>query len=181
MTSITKVTKNCILRANSWSEIGKTFGFEDLRLRNNSFKSFSVSGKMLGKQFSIFSSLLRELKPVYKDNRFQRIVWLGLLNFLSLLLLLSWCSVTKSMGLLSFTHLIFFDTLCLCICALSIWVEQKKPNAHYTFGYERFEVLAVFVSTTFTFVSSIFIINKSIWRWISHTQIHTGMLIPESC
>ncbi|GFX48575.1 zinc transporter 6-A [Trichonephila clavipes] len=152
---------------------------EELRLRSNSLKSFSINGKMLGKHtFSAFSSLLREFKPVYKDNRFQRIVWLGLINFLSLLLLLSWCNITKSMGLLSYTYLIFFDTLCLCICALSIWVEQKKPNAHYTFGYERFEVLAVFVSTTFSFISSIFIIRKSVWKWIQQTQIHTGLLIP---
>ncbi|GBM05047.1 hypothetical protein AVEN_60234-1 [Araneus ventricosus] len=108
---------------------------EDLRLRSNPIKSFSVGGKILGKHsFPVFTSLLRELKPVYKDNRFQRIVWLGLVNFLSLLLLLSWCNVTESMGLLSYTYLIFFDTLCLCICALSIWVEQKKPNALYTFG-----------------------------------------------
>ncbi|XP_055943271.1 zinc transporter 6-like isoform X1 [Argiope bruennichi] len=152
---------------------------EDLRLRSNPVKSFSVGGKILGKHsFPVLTSFLRELKPVYKDNRFQRIVWLGLVNFLSLLLLLSWCNVTESMGLLSYTYLIFFDTLCLCICALSIWVEQKKPNAHYTFGYERLEVLAVFVSTTFTLVNSIFIIRRSIWRWIQQAQIHTGLLIP---
>ncbi|KAG8182101.1 hypothetical protein JTE90_018373 [Oedothorax gibbosus] len=152
---------------------------EELRQRNNSIKAIAMSGKVFGKHtFSAFSSLIRELKPVYKDNRFKRIVWLGAVNFLSLLLLLSWCSLTRSMSLLSYTYLTFFDSLCLCICALSIWVEQKKPNSHYTFGYERFEVLALFLSTTFTFISSIFIIRKSIWRWIQKAQIHTGLLIP---
>ncbi|XP_015919442.1 zinc transporter 6-A [Parasteatoda tepidariorum] len=152
---------------------------EDLRLRSNSTKTLSVTRKILGKHtFSLFSSLLREIKPVYKDSRFQRIIWLTLLNVSSLLLLINWCNSTRSVGLLSYTYLIFFDTLCLCICALSIWVEQKKPNHQYTFGYERLEVLAVFASASFSFISSFFTIKKGIGRWVQQTQIHTGRLFP---
>ncbi|XP_054710261.1 zinc transporter 6-like isoform X3 [Uloborus diversus] len=151
---------------------------EDLRHRNSS-KSLIATGKMSGKHsFTAFSSFLREFKPVYKDNRFQRITWLGAMNIVSLVLLIHWCNSTESLGLLSITYLNLFDMLCLCICALSIWVEQKKPNKQFTFGFERVEVLAVFVSTTFSCTSSIFIIKKSITRWIQQTQIHTGRLFP---
>lgn len=59
-------------------------------------------------------------------------------------------------------------------CILSVWVERNGPHAVFSFGYERFEVLAVFASTVLAQLGSLFIAKESIERLVlAQPEIHT--------
>jgi len=59
-------------------------------------------------------------------------------------------------------------------CILSVWVERNGPNPVFNFGYERFEVLAVFASTVLAQLGSLFIAKESIERLVlEQPEIHT--------
>ncbi|GFG36945.1 hypothetical protein Cfor_05377 [Coptotermes formosanus] len=63
-------------------------------------------------------------------------------------------------------------------CILSVWVELNGPNPVFSFGYERFEVLAVFASTVLAQLGSLFIAKESIERLVlEQPEIHTGRLM----
>jgi zinc transporter 6 len=49
-------------------------------------------------------------------------------------------------------------------CILSVWIERNGPNPVFSFGYERFEVLAMFASTVLAQLGSLFIAKASIER-----------------
>jgi zinc transporter 6 len=57
---------------------------------------------------------------------------------------------------------------------LSIWVLRNGPAPLFSFGYERFEVLAVFASTVLAQLGSLFIAKESIERLVlEQPEIHT--------
>ncbi|PIK62295.1 putative zinc transporter 6 [Apostichopus japonicus] len=84
---------------------------------------------------------------------------------------------TDSMALTAYSSLLLFDLLSLCTCLVTIWVTRQKPSSAYSFGYERFEVLAVFTSTMLASFSAIFIIKECTERIFSQPDIHTGRLM----
>ncbi|XP_061084583.1 zinc transporter 6-like isoform X2 [Conger conger] len=54
---------------------------------------------------------------------------------------------------------------------------MKKPTAAYTFGFERFEVLAVFATTVLIQLGALFILKESIERFVEQPEVHTGRLL----
>jgi zinc transporter 6 len=59
-------------------------------------------------------------------------------------------------------------------CILSVWIERNGSNPVFSFGYERFEVLAVFASTVLAQLGSLFIVKESIERLVlEQPEIHT--------
>ncbi|CAG2056688.1 unnamed protein product [Timema podura] len=66
----------------------------------------------------------------------------------------------------------------LLTCLLTVWVETKKPSPVFSYGYERFEVLAVFSATVLAQLGSLFVIKESVERLLLHQpEIHTGRLM----
>ncbi|KAA0717529.1 Zinc transporter 6 [Triplophysa tibetana] len=65
----------------------------------------------------------------------------------------------------------------LLTCLLSFWVSMKKPSQVYTFGFERFEVLAVFASTVLVQLGALFILKESVQRFVEQPEVHTGRLL----
>nr|CAD7409438.1 unnamed protein product [Timema poppensis] len=66
----------------------------------------------------------------------------------------------------------------LLTCLLTVWVEAKKPSPVFSYGYERFEVLAVFSATVLAQLGSLFVIKESVERLLLHQpEIHTGRLM----
>uniref|UniRef100_A0A8C0HKD2 Solute carrier family 30 member 6 n=1 Tax=Chelonoidis abingdonii TaxID=106734 RepID=A0A8C0HKD2_CHEAB len=62
-------------------------------------------------------------------------------------------------------------------CLISYWVMMKKPSPAYSFGFERFEVLAVFASTVLAQLGALFILKESTERFLEQPEIHTGRLL----
>lgn len=128
-------------------------------------------------QKSLLHTFLSELKSIIQLKEAKKIlIFLGL-NLCGTLTLLLWCHDTNSMALTAYTYLTFFDMFSLLTCLLSIWVRQQKPTPAFSFGYERFEVLATFASTMLAQLGALFIVKESIERMIQQPEVHTGRLL----
>ncbi|XP_058651973.1 zinc transporter 6 isoform X2 [Onychostoma macrolepis] len=80
-------------------------------------------------------------------------------------------------ALTAYTYLTIFDLFSLITCLLSFWVTMKKPSQVYSFGFERFEVLAVFASTVLVQLGALFILKESVERFVEQPEVHTGRLL----
>lgn len=128
-------------------------------------------------QKSLLQTFLSELGTIVQLKEAKKIlIFLGL-NICGTLTLLLWCHHTNSMALTAYTYLSFFDMFSLLICLLSIWVRQQQPTPAFSFGYERFEVLATFASTMLAQLGALFIVKESIERMIQQPEVHTGRLL----
>ncbi|XP_078261222.1 zinc transporter 6 [Rhinoraja longicauda] len=132
---------------------------------------FRKTHRSLGGRFT------QEFLLVAADRRSWKILLFGLLNLICTGLLLMWCSSTNSMALTAYTYLTIFDLFSLVTCLISFWVTLKKPSSGYSFGFERFEVLAVFAATVLAQLGALFILKESVERFMEQPEIHTGRLL----
>ncbi|VDL92230.1 unnamed protein product [Schistocephalus solidus] len=73
------------------------------------------------------------------------------------------CYQSSSLALFAFSELILFDVLALIVALVSFWVRQQSANVNtYCFGYDRFEVIAVFASTILAILSSFYLLKEAI-------------------
>ncbi|XP_050981712.1 zinc transporter 6 isoform X2 [Labeo rohita] len=126
---------------------------------------------------SVLGKFAQEFSLVTSDRRSWRILLFGVLNLICTACLLMWCSSTNSMALTAYTYLTIFDLFSLITCLLSFWVTMKKPSQVYSFGFERFEVLAVFASTVLVQLGALFILKESVERFVEQPEVHTGRLL----
>ncbi|XP_029449640.1 zinc transporter 6 [Rhinatrema bivittatum] len=128
-------------------------------------------------QRSLFGKVAQEFRLVAADQRSWKILMFGAINLLCIGFLLMWCNSTNSMALTAYTYLTVFDLFTLITCLISYWVRMKKPSQFYSFGFERFEVLAVFASTVLAQLGALFILKESVERFLEQPEIHTGRLL----
>ncbi|KAM4771650.1 zinc transporter 6 [Rhinophrynus dorsalis] len=128
-------------------------------------------------QRSLLGKLTQEFRLVTADRRSWKILLFGAINLICTGFLLTWCSSTNSMALTAYTYLTIFDLFSLITCLISYWVMMKKPSPTYSFGFERFEVLAVFASTVLAQLGALFILKESAERFLEQPEIHTGRLL----
>ncbi|XP_051946553.1 zinc transporter 6 [Xyrauchen texanus] len=126
---------------------------------------------------SVLGKFAQEFSLVTSDRRSWRILLFGVLNVMCTGCLLMWCSSTNSMALTAYTYLTIFDLFSLITCLLSFWVTKKKPSQVHSFGFERFEVLAVFASTVLVQLGALFILKESVERFVEQPEVHTGRLL----
>ncbi|KAG9260092.1 zinc transporter 6 [Astyanax mexicanus] len=126
---------------------------------------------------SILGKFFQEFKLVTSDHRSWKILLFGALNVICTACLLMWCNSTNSMALTAYTYLTIFDLFSLITCLLSSWVSMKKPSQAFSFGFERFEVLAVFASTVLIQLGALFILKESVERFMEQPEVHTGRLL----
>ncbi|XP_053567896.1 zinc transporter 6 [Bombina bombina] len=128
-------------------------------------------------QKSLLGKLSQEFRLVTADRRSWKILLFGAVNVICTGFLLTWCSSTNSMALTAYTYLTIFDLFSLLTCLISYWAMVKKSSPTYSFGYERFEVLAVFASTVLAQLGALFILKESAERFLEQPEIHTGRLL----
>ncbi|KAJ8285139.1 hypothetical protein COCON_G00039890 [Conger conger] len=129
---------------------------------------------------SFLGKFKAEVRLVTGDRRSWRILLFGLLNVICTGCLLMWCSSTNSMALTAYSYLTIFDFFSLITCLVSFWVSMKKASPVYSFGFERFEVLAVFASTVLAQLGALFILKESVERLMERPEIHTGLSVTSA-
>ncbi|XP_066473942.1 zinc transporter 6 [Tiliqua scincoides] len=128
-------------------------------------------------QRSLLGKLTQEFRLVAADRRSWKILLFGAINVVCTGFLLMWCSSTNSIALTAYTYLTIFDLFSLITCLINYWVMMKKPSPVYSFGFERFEVVAVFASTVLAQLGALFILKESAERFVEQPEIHTGRLL----
>ncbi|XP_072565496.1 zinc transporter 6 [Paramormyrops kingsleyae] len=126
---------------------------------------------------SFIGKFAQEFCLVAADRRSWRILLFGALNVVCVTCLLTWCNSSNSMALTAYSYLTIFDLFSLITCLISYWVTMTKPSPVYSFGFDRFEVLAVFASTVLVQLGSLFILKESVERLMDQPEIHTGRLL----
>ncbi|ESO92055.1 hypothetical protein LOTGIDRAFT_82870, partial [Lottia gigantea] len=126
---------------------------------------------------SFIRMLKREIISVLQIPEAKKICLFLIFNIISTVILLLWCHATNSMALTAYTYLTIFDIFSILTCLISLWVQIQRPSPAFSFGYERFEVLAVFASTMLAQLGSFFIFKESVEALLQQPEIHTGRLL----
>jgi zinc transporter 5/7 len=120
-------------------------------------KDFSKMGSVQGSgRISRFtSSALGWIKKILKDKTSRNLLLFLMLNFSFAFVELFYGIWTNSLGLISDSFHMFFDCTGLLAGLAASVIIQWKANEHYTYGYERAEVLGgkhylllIFISNT---------------------------------
>lgn len=160
---------------------GHSHGESDLRKR--SMPANGV-GETMGVIFpftthkGVFSQIAREMRKMATQKHAKLIFAFIVLNLLTVLILTAWTLSTDSMALTAYMYLVIFDLFALLTCLMSVWVEQQSPSSSFSFGYERFEVLAVFSSTMLAGLGAFFVVKECFERIFQQPQVHTARLVP---
>jgi len=79
----------------------------------------------------------------------------------------------NSLGLLSDAFHSAFDCVGLLISLAAIVLSKHEPTLSFSYGYDRFEVLAAFANGIFLFCVSIFLFIESFERLLEPMEIHS--------
>lgn len=115
---------------------------------------------------SVLKFLIHEAgRLVEEEVRARRIVGLACLLSVCIFLLYLICHSTSSMSMYALAYLLIFDLTSLGVSMLSLWIDRQNPNVTYTFGYQRFEVVAVFASTMLGVLGGFFMLKECVERF----------------
>jgi cobalt-zinc-cadmium efflux system protein len=99
-----------------------------------------------------------------------------ILNFIITLVEVTGGLISNSLALLSDALHNLGDSVAVLIAYLAHRVSKKDPDKRKTFGYNRIEILAAFINSTFLVAICIFLIYEAIQR-IRHPQQIDGLVM----
>jgi cobalt-zinc-cadmium efflux system protein len=85
--------------------------------------------------------------------------------------------MSNSLALLSDSAHMVSDVIALGLSMTAIYMASRQPNAKYTFGYLRFEIIASFLNGLALCVISIGIFIEGIKRFITPEDIDFGLML----
>ncbi|KAJ5884665.1 Cation efflux protein [Penicillium taxi] len=115
--------------------------------------------------YSLLNSILKE-----KDSR--SIFFFMCLNFVFMLVQLSYGFLTGSLGLLSDSIHMFFDCLALVVGLCAAVMSKWPPNVRFPYGYGKVDTLSGFANGIFLMIISIEIIYEAVERLSSGSQMN---------
>ncbi|CAH1791486.1 unnamed protein product, partial [Owenia fusiformis] len=176
---ITMTQRGDVSVALDMGKIGSIGSGADLRQRSHTdtLNSTGVIHPFVKHNKSVWGSARRELGGLLAESGAKKVLLFIGITIVSYVMLMSWCRTTNSLALLAYTYLIMFGVLNLLTILLTMWVQKQPPSPAFSFGYERFEVIAVFATTILAQLGSLFIMKESIERMIIQPEIHTGRLL----
>nr|CAG4649494.1 EOG090X09D3 [Scapholeberis mucronata]SVE93734.1 EOG090X09D3 [Scapholeberis mucronata] len=143
-------------------------------------KDFSKLGshQSSGRISRFIGSLGGWIKKITKDKNSRNLLLFLMLNFSFAFVELFYGIWTNSLGLISDSFHMFFDCTGLLAGLAASVIIQWKANEHYTYGYERAEVLAGFVNGLFLLFISFFIFSEAVERAIEPPEVkHERLLV----
>nr|CAG4641851.1 EOG090X09D3 [Eurycercus lamellatus] len=131
-----------------------------------------------GRLSRLLGSLAGWAKKIMKDKNSRNLLMFLLLNFSFAFVELFYGIWTNSLGLISDSFHMFFDCTGLLAGLAASVIIQWKANEHYSYGYERAEVLAGFVNGLFLLFISFFIFSEAVERAIEPPEVkHERLLV----
>lgn len=85
--------------------------------------------------------------------------------------------LSNSLALLSDSAHMVSDVLALGLSMFAIWLATKSPNAKFTFGYLRFEIIASFLNGLALMIIAVGIFIEGIKRFFQPEQIDFKLMI----
>nr|AKN21629.1 slc30a-9 [Schmidtea mediterranea] len=124
---------------------------------------------------SAIKFLKRESFILYFNNaKGPRVIHFGFLAFIGILISHYSYHYSNSICVITLAYILLFDLFSIFVSGLAIWIENNKDVKDNYFGYQRYEVLAIFTATVLSQISALFIIKEAIERYL------TGSTVDES-
>lgn len=145
---------------------------------NKDFNRVSTSSISNGFLSKIVNTIRGWIKKIMNDKNSRNLLMFLLLNFSFAFIELFYGIWTNSLGLISDSFHMFFDCTGLLAGLAANIIIQWKANEHYSYGYERAEVLAGFVNGLFLLFISFFIFSEAVERAIEPPEVkHERLLL----
>lgn len=88
------------------------------------------------------------------------------------------CWLLGSLALLADAAHMFTDTAALAIALAAIRIGRLPADSRRSYGYHRFEILAVAFNALLLFAAAIYVLYEAYQRWDMPAELHpTGILI----
>ncbi|WRT65778.1 uncharacterized protein IL334_002727 [Kwoniella shivajii] len=117
------------------------------------------------------------LQTILNTPQSSKIFYFLLLNLAYMFVQMIYGVATNSLGLLSDAIHMLFDCLGLAVGLWASVAATWKPDAKYTFGYNRVETLSGFANGCFLILISIFIIFEGIQRVLDPPEMEIKQLL----
>jgi cobalt-zinc-cadmium efflux system protein len=118
------------------------------------------------------------LHHVKEQSRSRRTLWITLILTLFFTVVeIVGALISNSLALLSDSAHMVSDVLALGLSIAAIYLATRPPNANYTFGYLRFEIIASFLNGLALCVISIGIFIEGTRRFIHPEKLDFGIMI----
>nr|CAG4642638.1 EOG090X09D3 [Evadne anonyx] len=145
---------------------------------NKDFNRVSSSSMNNGLLSKIVNNVRGWIKKIMNDKNSRNLLMFLVLNFSFAFVELFYGIWTNSLGLISDSFHMFFDCTGLLAGLAANIIIQWKANEHYSYGYERAEVLAGFVNGLFLLFISFFIFSEAVERAIEPPEVkHERLLV----
>jgi len=118
------------------------------------------------------------LAHVKDQSKSKRTLWITLLLtlFFTIVEIIGGL-VSNSLALLSDSMHMISDVIALGLSMTAIYLARRQPNAKYTFGYLRFEIIASFLNGLALAVIAAGIFVEGIRRFITPEEIDFGLML----
>ncbi|TBL81838.1 cation diffusion facilitator family transporter [Paenibacillus thalictri] len=118
------------------------------------------------------------LKHVKEQNTSKKTLWISLgLTFFFTIVEIIGGIMSNSLALLSDSAHMISDVIALGLSMLAIYLATRPPDARYTFGYLRFEIIASFLNGLALCLISVGIFIEGIRRFITPEQIEFKLML----
>ncbi|WP_127588534.1 cation diffusion facilitator family transporter [Paenibacillus koleovorans] len=118
------------------------------------------------------------LRHVKEQSRSKRALWTTLIltAFFTVVEIVGGL-MSNSLALLSDSAHMVSDVIALGLSMTAIYMATKQPNARYTFGYLRFEIIASFLNGLALCIIAVGIFIEGIRRFIHPEEIDLGLML----
>lgn len=118
------------------------------------------------------------LEHVKQQSRSGKTLWIVLLLTLFFTIVeIVGGILSNSLALLSDSAHMISDVVALGLSMTAIYLARKQPNARYTFGYLRFEIIASFLNGLALCVIAVGIFIEGIRRFIRPEDVEFGLML----
>lgn len=121
-----------------------------------------------------FEGFLRVIK---KDRNSRKILIMLLINFTFTFVEFIYGIMGNSLSLISDSAHMLFDSSALAIGLYASFMAKLRPDAFYTYGYARFQVLSGFINGIFLMFVAFTIFNEALERMIEPPIVNSRQII----
>ena len=117
------------------------------------------------------------LKVIKKDKNSRKILIMLIINFSFTFIEFIYGVLGNSLSLVSDSAHMLFDSSALAVGLYASFMSKLRPDAFYTFGYARFQVLSGFINAVFLMFVAFSIFNEALERMIEPPVVNARQII----
>lgn len=165
----------------SWSgQKGRKGNFVGYSSEGTPLYSFAENVLNRASTSSVISKSRSFFKQIFDKKDSRNIFYFLCLNLSFAFVELFWGMYTNSLGLVSDSFHMIFDSTSLVLGLVAAVMARWKPNRQFPYGFGRVEVLSGFVNSLFLLAISMFLVYEGAMRLMNPPEINPDKLLTVS-